>query len=331
MLEQLLSKFDLASMQELVGFWHAKGVTLALAEPIIYQCAETIGHLRSTETRGSQDWYLSLGRQLLQNSARLINYDKNSTLSEFTAQFCGSNIRWETLGIFFSAVIRATFDIPFFPHLYKTEAERHELRSLVKRFTDASLDLCLSLDCLNDLQLVFHYESIIVQSHLHGDHSEFFQASKYCIDEELIFADLKYYRSLGDVIASIFALGYHENIDADPSVPSHLVELRKTAFARVYSADKNVAIYLGRPPRMSKRFCYFQVPSATMVEMANPTTHDRAQPTHRDHDAQMNYVSETRWSAMCASIKEDVLELLFCEDRSKNVQKARLVSHVHGI
>lgn len=58
------------------------------------------------------------------------------------------------------------------------------------------------------------------------------------------------WRRLGDLIASIYALGYHEKLDNYPDCPLFLTELRKAVSARVYSGDKNVAIFLGRPPRM---------------------------------------------------------------------------------
>jgi hypothetical protein len=73
---------------------------------------------------------------------------------------------------------------------------------------------------------------------------------------------LSAWRKLGDVIASIYALGYHENVEHKPNSPQFLTDLRKTVFARAFSGDKNVAIFLGRPPRMSKKFAFFQLPSA---------------------------------------------------------------------
>lgn len=124
----------------------------------------------------------------------------------------------------------------------------------------------------------------------------------------------------------MFALGYHENIQAKQDVPPFLVELRRTAFARIYSADKNLAIFLGRPPRMSKRFSYFQLPSGRAnsgADISGRVNQHRFQDW--DLDAEINYRAETRWSALCASIKEDILELLFGQDRSHDAQKARSV------
>jgi len=160
---------------------------------------------------------------------------------------------------------------------------------------------------------------VTIVSHFHN--------AKVMINNFVTLLDLSSWRSLGDVVASMFALGYHENIQNKPDVPAFLVELRRTAFGRVYSADKNVAIFLGRPPRMSKRFCYFQIPSSQTIaenQMLGPPGQSGASPWSTD--AKMDYISETRWSALCASLKEEILELFFCEDRSIHASKARLVS-----
>ena len=119
------------------------------------------------------------------------------------------------------------------------------------------------------------------------------------------------WRALGDTIASAFALGYHEDVAAKSDVPSFLVELRRTAFARLYSGDKNVAIFVGRPPRMSKRFCFFQIPTDCVSSPFGPgVVH------HWNLESKMSYRSETRWSAVCASVKEEILEIFGQQSRA---------------
>lgn len=116
------------------------------------------------------------------------------------------------------------------------------------------------------------------------------------------------WRRIGDVISSTFAMGYHEDLEAKLDVPPFLTEMRKTASARIYSADKNLAIFLGRPPRMCKRFCHLHLPSSwigfeTLVYGHTPSTDG-------DEDIKATYCGDTRWSAICASLKEDIMEML---------------------
>lgn len=174
LLKQLLSRYTLATMQGLVRFWMARGINLALAGPLVEPCTEAMSYLRSSlPSTDQKECSPMLSTHLSQNSQRPLKVSGDSSLSDFTSQFCGSNIRWETLGIFFSAVIRASIDISFFPQLYTTEVEKNELRRLLVKFNRANLDLCLSLDCLNDLQLILQYETFIIYSYVDGDHSKF--------------------------------------------------------------------------------------------------------------------------------------------------------------
>lgn len=120
------------------------------------------------------------------------------------------------------------------------------------------------------------------------------------------------------MIASALVLGYHEDLNRDSNVPRFLVDIRKTAFARLYSADKNISIFLGRPPRMSKRFCHFQAPDFTHAVSPSLSQND-----YRQHGRHVGYRDETRWSALCANLKEDILELSYTmndEDRAEKIR-----------
>lgn len=124
------------------------------------------------------------------------------------------------------------------------------------------------------------------------------------------------WRKLGDAIASAFALGYHETLHGKADVPTFLIDLRRTAFARLYSADKNVAIFLGRPPRMSKKFCHFRLPKS-VPDADNISREDLSDAESWSPDTNMSYRAETRWSAICARLKEDVLEQRMNPDSSQ--------------
>lgn len=317
---QLLSSFDLNDLKSLVTFWRAKGVNLAVAEPFVDLCADSFNYTSLSTFQGSE-WHLNFSTRLLQNTARPLEFNHESTISTYSAQFLGIHTRWETFGIFLSAAIQATRDVLFFPSLYTTSSRNRELRRLLTRLIDCSLDICLSADCLNDLQLILQYENFIVHSYVDGDQSRSDDANNRGLPAN--DQGYRYWRTLGDVIASIYALGYHENIESKPKTPRFLVELRRTVFARTYSADKNVSIFLGRPLRMSKRFCYFQIPRCP------PEDEDPSSMNHQSGiddwkpDAYLNYRAETRWSALCASIKEEILELLFDRNRSSCVERAR--------
>jgi hypothetical protein len=138
---------------------------------------------------------------------------------------------------------------------------------------------------------------------------------------------------MGDVGSTLFALGYHEKIDSS-DIPLFVAELRRSCFARIYAADKSLAIFLGRPPRIMKEFCYFQLPTKMMSvwndsdiikegSSSSPLSYQVINGQELDfeehNDEQvLNYTSDTFCSAVFASIKEEVLRLFrkrhaFCE------------------
>lgn len=299
-LKHILTLYSLSSMKELVMFWLAKGTNLALAEPFVAQCTESVSQLFESH---DENWHLVYARRLLQNSARPLLFNASTDLASFSSQFLDHYARWETLGIFFAAVSRATIDVPFFPALYTTEEQQYTLRRLATKLSDFALEISLSLDCLNDLQLILQYENFIVHSYVDGDQS------------------YHSWRKLGDAISSTFALGYHENTETKPGIPPFLIELRKAAFARIYSADKNIAIFLGRPPRMNKRFCYFQIPSCDLDARSNSNGSGNAW----DPNSIVGYRADTRWSALCASLKEEIWELLQDKYNAACVPKASAI------
>lgn len=168
-LRHVLTAYPLFAMKELVMFWLAKGANLALAEPFVEQCAESVSQLFESN---DENWHLVYARRFLRNSAQPLRLAPSMDLEGFSNQFMDHNCRWETIAIFFAAVSRATIDISFFPSLYTAEEDQYKLRQLATKLCDFALEISLSLDCLNDLQLIVQYENFIVHSYVDGDQSE---------------------------------------------------------------------------------------------------------------------------------------------------------------
>jgi hypothetical protein len=110
------------------------------------------------------------------------------------------------------------------------------------------------------------------------------------------------------VASSLFALGYHEQIDAGGSTPSFLKDLRWAAFARAYSGDKNVSIFLGRPPRIQRKYCRLDLPSEGNSVSQSATSTSLAY-FQWAPDEKFDYTADTRWSFLCALLKEETLDL----------------------
>lgn len=132
------------------------------------------------------------------------------------------------------------------------------------------------------------------------------------------------WKRLGDVISSMYALGYHDQARTRHRCSKSLYQIREAAFAFTYSADKNLSIFLGRPPRMLRQHCNFDFL-------------DDIQDGHRSNgvavsehlgwgvDEPFTYMTEAWWSMVCAAHKEDVLDLFRERKRDRRVHLARYV------
>lgn len=143
--------------------------------------------------------------------------------------------------------------------------------------------------------------------------------------------------------SSLFALGYHERVDRS-HIPPFIVELRKACFARIYAADKSLAVFLGRPPRIVKDYCHFKIPSNlqdvwgispgaanpdSMVPSASSGDGGANDPAIADVEP-INYTADTRCSALFAFLKEEVLQLLRKRHVLNNTGDQRyVVTHNH--
>ncbi|KAM5349440.1 hypothetical protein ACJ41O_005945 [Fusarium nematophilum] len=306
-MRRLLGSFPSApsTFKDLVAFWRATGANLALAEPMVDLCRHALDDLHSLSTRSGTDQYVTYARMLLRNSSRPLAIQLPLTLEEFCSQSLGSHTRLEILGLLICAVIRATSEVHTFPSLYLDGTRRQELMTLAVKLTDVAVEAILSLDMLNDLQLIFQYENFISHSYVFGVQS------------------YHSYRKLGDVITSIVTLGYHEKLGAASASPLFLVDMRRTALARAYSADKNWAIFLGRPPRLGKKFCHLNAAlrqSISVDEEAHSPLAHQGNTLYWSTDSKLSIWAETRWTAACASLKEEILEM-FNEQKRDNFQE----------
>lgn len=86
---------------------------------------------------------------------------------------------------------------------------------------------------------------------------------------------------------------------------------------RAYSADKNVSIFLGRPPRILRKSCH---PNniVSLAARTLPATTDVF-----ELRSGFGYVADSRWFLICAVLKERILSLfdeVDAEARSREAQ-----------
>ena len=66
---------------------------------------------------------------------------------------------------------------------------------------------------------------------------------------------------MSDLASVVIALGYHgSTTQEDSQVPLYLQQLRKRALAGAYELDKGLAIFVGRPPHLSRHYIGLGLP-----------------------------------------------------------------------
>lgn len=102
------------------------------------------------------------------------------------------------------------------------------------------------------------------------------------------------------------------------------MNLRRTAFARAYSADKNMSIFLGRPPRMLRKYCRFRLPDHLAEDIHGGDVSLLSNQFDWIADGPFDYMADTRWSGLCSILKEEVLDLRD-KSRGEQTELSRLV------
>lgn len=298
-----LAHFDIEELAKLVVAWLDTGGNLVLAVPFVLGCVQA---MLSQSWRGSTSlepgsmekarFYSQQAKLLSRNTCKPIVLTENSTFEAYLSQMTGLHIRWETLGIFFVASAKAASELETFPALYSSDDRRKKLVKDLTYVGDCCLEICLSHDCLNDLQLILQYEHFHTHSSIYGETS------------------FRTWRIMGDLATSLVALGYHEKLEQSHAVPHFVLELRRCIFARIYWADKTLSVFMGRPPRLLLSFCNFQVPEYRL---------DEAPP----HSESYDYVADIRCSAKFAVLKEQSLEVFRMRHSSDQAGRVDMIRY----
>lgn len=142
----------------------------------------------------------------------------------------------------------------------------------------------------------------------------------------------KAWRRLNHASSALFADGLHETVKEKEYLPFFLTQLRQQIFARIYGSDISFAVFLGRPPRVSKRFCYTSMPldieEDTYSLVGDILDQELA---HLDRNGwntlgQIRKSAVIRWSMITSMIREDALETLLGRNLTNVPQRIGYVS-----
>ncbi|RHZ61038.1 hypothetical protein CDV55_106320 [Aspergillus turcosus] len=176
---------------------------------------------------------------VLDNTRRTFSVPPTVDGTHFHRLYTGSCLRLETLGVLYALAGRAS----------QFGLGRSQNKLLASHFarkmlaaSETALETCRYLSPVNDLTLWLLHENLLLSVLVLGHSSS-----------------VIWYR-LGELATTIFELGLHRDSDEGIDLPDFLLESRRRLFAAVYQLDKNIATFLGRPPRISWRHSDCRLP-----------------------------------------------------------------------
>ncbi|KAF7595560.1 hypothetical protein BBP40_005595 [Aspergillus hancockii] len=286
-----------------------------IGPPIVRQIIKKLRALYENGTGGPGDRksdLIELSKLFFQNTATPVETNPTMMLSDYVSVIAS---RWETVSLLLAGVGTATYQISQEDDLLQQDhlpgGDKEGLRRLTMAASDLCLQFCDSLGTITDPLCWATIQHTILHSHMHGT------------------SDYRTWKMLGDITTITFALGLHQS-EVDETVPFFLAEVRKRAMAGAYILDKDIATFLGRPPRILWRYCNIQYPLDLSYDevVAEPTIRDaiirKLDANGWNVEGSLDKGSLPRTSLMLATIREKVLDLslrLEVNDLGSKVQK----------
>ncbi|KAH1602146.1 hypothetical protein KXX44_003832, partial [Aspergillus fumigatus] len=283
----------------------------------MFRCiVEVLRDLYRDTTEGMQDKYasvLQLSRTFFRNTATEIELRASMTLSEYVAL---SAARWDTYALLLSSIGYSIYHVPQDDPIFQSGIlpgnDRKGLRRIALAASDICLQLCDKLGMISDTLCCAILQHSVLVHHTYGT------------------GDYRTWQKLGDLTTILFALGLHQAGD-DKNTPFFLSELRKRVMVGAYGMDKDLALFLGRPPRICKQYCNIQSPlDLTWEELIAPPTVRQAALQKLDAqgwntEGKLGSGARARTVHLACLIREDILELSIGQGRDNVEEHAERV------
>jgi hypothetical protein len=251
------------------------------------------------------------------NTKSPLKMPRDVRFCDFASYYTGDNLRWEAVGVFLLAssyclvILPCDDDVLHF--LGHSEVDKQGLMHRLLQALDACISFCDQADHSTDLSFWLMIENTTYASQVLGD-------SHYNV-----------WRKLGDLSTVIFARGLH-TIRENSSERFWLTEMRRRGVACAYGLDKTLSTFVGRPPRISRRYCNVHVPldlepdelalEGLELDEARAKLDSEGWNTS-PRGPKDRFTSYDRIRCRAAMLREDVLELCLGPPQDKLREKAQ--------
>jgi hypothetical protein len=313
---EVLRKFK--HLEQLVSRLGSQHCGLMIFGPFVSTFSQSIE--RDIISKGifkNQEVMLEMVDRLFRNTNQKIPVFKSLTFNGYIDSFVGEGIRWECLGAFFIACgiqcNTMTCDDPGFGFVGHNETDRQSVMHRLLEASNFCAGFCEDAGQLSDLGMWVTLQNCIYASQVLGD-------AHYLV-----------WRKVGDLATAIFAQGLHQEGKGASNLPFWLNESRRRALGTAYSVDKLLCTFVGRPPRISQRYCTIVPPLDLEFEELTYLGADLDRALSNIGDDGWNRDTNRRMSVYqrcfvrVAILREQVLELSLGPVQENMMEKARYV------
>jgi hypothetical protein len=288
---------------------------LILPQPILQVYIEELWNdFGQLLEEGEPDQLRGLSELVWCNTRTPMKVHGGMTAREWARSASGRNLRWETVGVILSLVGLVAINLSnwdtIFDEIRDRFVDRGKFAERMRKASEFCLCFCYESEVLNDIYVCFMHEDLILVESLKGD------------------AHYAAWQRTGELCDVVVAMGLHQGNYPNERTPFFLAEIRKKIFATAYGRDKVVASFLGRPPRLSHRYCKMEVP-LDLTDNQLISEGDELQAALAGLDANgwntsgnFNRITWVRiWFKHCR-MREDILEIALGSGEEDIVQQA---------
>ncbi|OOF99257.1 hypothetical protein ASPCADRAFT_204908 [Aspergillus carbonarius ITEM 5010] len=211
--------------------------------------------------------------------------------------------RWEGIGLLFAITGASIYHIRGEHEIFSSQkdgqpvVEKRSLQSRMAATAEMCIQLCERAGIISEPLSWLQFQQTILVSILWGS------------------TDYRAWKKLGDASTMVFALGLHLTDPEDKNTPFFLAELRRRSMAAGYIVDKELVTVLGRPPRISHRYCDLPLPLDLSYEeiVGDPQTRESAledlDTNGWNSQGLLSKGAYPRVALLIAKLRENVLEV----------------------
>ncbi|KAI5865270.1 hypothetical protein GGS23DRAFT_618267 [Durotheca rogersii] len=237
---------DGSMVNRLVARWYqiCEDEGCVCIEPIMKEWLWGLGlHHGDVLREQNPDKIRRLCELLWRNTETPLSLDKNITAAQWARQGTGPHLRWEVVGLIAAIAGQcANTPDPAIGPFRKRNFATPSFARQMSEIAEACIGFCRDCETMGDMFLWLLMENYCLTAMLKGESS---QAS---------------YVQCGEIVTAVVSVGLHQGVQADDQLPIFISEIRKRLLVQTYSAEIGIATFLGRPPRISHRYCNFQSP-----------------------------------------------------------------------